>query len=179
MSARGGTRNIRRRDFLYVATGSVFAVGTALAAWPLVNSMNPSDDQKALGAPVDIDLQSVEVGQRITVVWRSKPVFIDHRNEGQIAEARSTASTDLRDPQTDEERTQRQDWLIVVGICTHLGCIPLGQKAGDPVGEWHGWFCACHGSQYDTSGRVRKGPAPRNLDVPPYKFLSETLVRIG
>lgn len=179
MTAEGGPREPTRRDFLYVATGSVFAIGAALATWPLIDSLNPSSDVRALGLPVDVDLGPIEVGQRITVSWRSRPVFIDHRNEAQIAEARAVRITELRDPQTDEERTPRPEWLIVIGICTHLGCIPLGQKAGDPLGDWNGWFCACHGSQYDTSGRVRKGPAPRNLEIPPYVFLSDTILRIG
>lgn len=179
MTAESGPREPTRRDFLYVATGSVFAVGAALGTWPLIDSMNPSSDVTALGMPVDVDLGPIELGQRITVLWRSRPVFIDHRNEARITGARVVSATELRDPQTDQERTLRPEWLIMIGICTHLGCIPLGQKAGDPVGDWDGWFCACHGSQYDTSGRVRKGPAPRNLEIPPYVFLSDTIVRIG
>lgn len=179
MTAQSGPREPTRRDFLYIATGSVFAVGAAAATWPLINSMNPSSDVRALGAPVDVDLGLIEPGQRITVTWRAKPIFIDHRNEAQIGEARAVKMTELRDPQSDEERTQRPEWLVVIGICTHLGCIPLGQKAGDPVGDWNGWFCACHGSQYDTAGRVRKGPAPRNLEIPPYVFVSDSILRIG
>lgn len=179
MTAQSGQREPTRRDFLYIATGSVFAVGAAAATWPLINSMNPSSDVRAQGAPVDVDLRLIEPGQRITVTWRAKPIFIDHRTEAQIGEARAVKMTELRDAQPDELRTQRAEWLVVIGICTHLGCIPLGQKAGDPVGDWNGWFCACHGSQYDSSGRVRKGPAPRNLEIPPYAFVSDTILRIG
>lgn len=179
MTAESAPREPSRRDFLYVATGSVFAVGAALATWPLIDSLKPSSDAMALGMPVDVDLGPIEVGQRVTVSWRSRPVFIDHRSQARITEARAVRTTELRDAQTDEARTQRPEWLVVIGVCTHLGCIPLGQGAGDPVGDWNGWFCACHGSQYDTSGRVRKGPAPLNLEIPPYVFLSDTILRIG
>lgn len=175
----GGNVRSSRRDFLFVATASVFAIGTAAVVWPVIDSLNPADDVRALAVPVEVDLSPIEVGQRITVMWRSMPVFIDHRSQEQIAEARATNLAELRDPQRDEDRALRPEWLIQVGICTHLGCVPLGQQSGDPVGDWGGWFCACHGSQYDTSGRVRKGPAPRNLEIPPYAFVSDMMVRIG
>lgn len=178
MGAEGKVSS-NRRDFLFVATASVFAVGTAGVVWPVIDSLNPDADVRAVAGSVEVDLSSIEVGQRITVMWRSMPVFIDHRSQGQIAEARATDLDELRDPQRDEDRALRPEWLIQIGICTHLGCIPLGQQSGDPLGDWGGWFCACHGSQYDTSGRVRKGPAPRNLDIPPYAFASDTIVRIG
>jgi ubiquinol-cytochrome c reductase iron-sulfur subunit len=118
-------------------------------------------------------------GQAITVVWRGKPVFIRHRTEKEIATARDVAAGDLIDPQADEQRVQKPEWLVMVGVCTHLGCVPLGQKATDPHGEYGGWFCPCHGSHYDTSGRIRKGPAPLNLEIPPYEFLDDTRIKIG
>jgi ubiquinol-cytochrome c reductase iron-sulfur subunit len=167
-----------RRDFLYLAAGAFAAVGGAAALWPFIDSMNPSADVLAL-ASTEVDLSAVEVGQRVTVKWRGKPVFIDRRTEQQIAEARNVPLDELRDPQTDEDRVKEAQWLVVVGVCTHLGCIPLGQKEGQDRGEYGGWYCPCHGSHYDTSGRIRKGPAPQNLPVPDYEFLSETNVRIG
>jgi ubiquinol-cytochrome c reductase iron-sulfur subunit len=167
-----------RRDFLLVATATVGAVGAALAVWPFIHMMNPAADTLAL-ATTGVDLSPIEEGQRITVVWRGKPVFIDHRTEADIAAARETSLGALIDPQPDEERVQRPEWLIVVGICTHLGCIPLGQRSGEARGEFGGWFCPCHGSHYDTSGRIRRGPAPTNLVVPPYEFVDDTTIRIG
>ena len=167
-----------RRDFLYIATGAFGGVGTALAAWPLVDQMNPSSDVLAL-ASTEVDLSTIEEGQAVTVVWRGKPVFIRHRTAAEIEAARDVDVEGLRDPQTDEDRVQQDKWLIMVGVCTHLGCVPLGQKATDPQGEFGGWFCPCHGSHYDTSGRIRKGPAPENLAVPPYEFLSGTTIKIG
>jgi ubiquinol-cytochrome c reductase iron-sulfur subunit len=167
-----------RRDFLYIATGAFGGIGTALAVWPLIDQMNPSSDVLAL-ASTEVDLSPIEEGQAITVVWRSKPVFIRYRTAAEIAAARSIEVDELRDPQTDEERVQQDKWLIMVGVCTHLGCVPLGQKTTDPHGEFGGWFCPCHGSHYDTSGRIRKGPAPKNLEVPGYEFLTDTSIRIG
>ena len=147
-------------------------------AWPLVETMQPSADVLALSS-TEVDLSPIEVGQSITVKWRGRPVFVRRRTEEEIAAARNVDLDDLSDPQPDTERTQNPEWLILVGICTHLGCIPLGQKGSDPRGDWGGWFCPCHGSHYDTSGRIRKGPAPTNLEVPEYEFLDETTVRIG
>jgi ubiquinol-cytochrome c reductase iron-sulfur subunit len=167
-----------RRDFLLIATSAVGVVGTALAAWPFIHSMNPAADTLAL-ASTGVDLSAIEVGQRITVVWRGKPVFIDHRTEQDIQAAESTPLTELVDPQPDSERVQKPEWLVIVGVCTHLGCIPLGQKTGESRGEYGGWFCPCHGSHYDTSGRIRKGPAPLNLAVPPYEFSDDTTIKIG
>jgi ubiquinol-cytochrome c reductase iron-sulfur subunit len=167
-----------RRDFLLIATSAVGVVGTALAVWPFIHSMNPAADTLAL-ASTGVDLSPIEVGQRITVVWRGKPVFIDHRSEQEIAAAENTPLSDLVDPQPDSERVTKPEWLVLVGVCTHLGCIPLGQKTGEPRGEFGGWFCPCHGSHYDTSGRIRKGPAPLNLAVPPYEFSDDKTIKIG
>jgi ubiquinol-cytochrome c reductase iron-sulfur subunit len=126
-----------------------------------------------------VNLEPIDVGQRITVVWRSKPIFIDHRTQAGIDEARAVDVAELRDPQTDEQRAQKAEWLVMIGICTHLGCIPKGQSSGDPRGEFGGWFCPCHGSHYDTAGRIRKGPAPLNLILPPYSYTSDTSIQIG
>ncbi len=167
-----------RRDFLYVATGTATAIGVAFAVWPLVDQMNPAADVLAL-ASTEVDLSPIEIGQSITVVWQGKPVFVRRRTAEEIAAAETTALEDLSDPQADAERVLQAEWLILVGVCTHLGCIPLGQKGADPRGDWGGWFCPCHGSHYDTSGRIRQGPAPKNLLVPPYVFLNETTVKIG
>jgi len=167
-----------RRDFLYLATLAGGA-GLGLAfVWPLIDSMNPAADVLALSS-IEVDLSPIEVGQAITVKWRGRPVFIRHRTAEDIAAARDVNLADLPDPQPDSDRVKEPEWLIVVGVCTHLGCIPLGQKTGDPKGDYGGWFCPCHGSHYDTSGRIRKGPAPKNLVVPNYTFLSDNVVRIG
>ncbi len=167
-----------RRDFLYLSAGAFAGVGGAIALWPFVSSMNPSADVLALSS-VEVDVAQMEVGQRITVKWRGKPVFIDRRTEAAIAEAVDTPLSELRDPETDAQRTDRPEWLVVVGVCTHLGCVPLGQKASEPRGDWGGWFCPCHGSQFDTAGRIRKGPAPINLVVPEHTFLTDTKIKIG
>jgi len=167
-----------RRDFLIFAASGAAVVGAALAAWPFIDSMEPSADTLALSS-IEVDIKAIVDGQRVTVAWRGKPVFIDHRTKDEIDAARKVDVAELRDPQKDEDRVKKPEWLIMVGICTHLGCVPLGQKPGDPKGEFAGWFCPCHGSQYDTSGRIRKGPAPRNLEVPLYTFLTDTSVKIG
>ena len=165
--------DVTRRNFLYVATGVVSAVGITSAAWPLVDQMNPSADVLALSS-VEVDLSSIAEGQTVKILWRGKPVFIRHRTADEIAEAVSDNTADLKDPQNDELRAERPEWLIMVGVCTHLGCVPLDQR-----GDFGGWFCPCHGSHYDISGRIRKGPAPRNLEVPKYAFLNDTTVKIG
>ncbi|MEC7210036.1 MAG: ubiquinol-cytochrome c reductase iron-sulfur subunit, partial [Pseudomonadota bacterium] len=162
-----------RRDFLYLATGAFAAVGAANVVWPLIDQMNPDASVKAL-ASIEIDLSAIDIGQSITVSWRGKPVFIRRRTQGEIAEARSVAFDALPDPQGDETRVTKEEWLVMVGICTHLGCVPLGQS-----GDFNGWFCPCHGSHYDTSGRIRKGPAPKNLEIPPYEFVGDTRIKIG
>jgi ubiquinol-cytochrome c reductase iron-sulfur subunit len=167
-----------RRDFLILATTAIGAIGTASVLWPFVDQMNPSADVLALST-VEVDLSPIAVGQSITVKWRGKPVFIRHRTEEEIEAARSVDLDELRDPQSDEARAPRPEWLIIVGVCTHLGCIPLGQKPADSKGDYGGWFCPCHGSHYDTSGRIRRGPAPQNLAVPDYVFASDATVRIG
>ena len=167
--------NATRRDFIVLAASATAAVGTGVAIWPLVNSMNPSADVLAL-ASTEVDIAAVQTGQSITVMWRGKPVFIRHRTTKEIEEARAVNLADLRDPQKDEDRVQKgkEEWLITVGVCTHLGCVPLNNQ-----GDFGGWLCPCHGSHYDTSGRIRKGPAPTNLAIPPYIFTSATAIRIG
>ena len=175
-----------RRDFLFLAGGTMFAVGAAITAWPLINSMNPSADVLAL-ASTEVDLAPIAEGQSITVKWRGKPVFVRHRTAAEIEQARAVPLGELRDPQTDEARThdvstppiEKPEFLILVGVCTHLGCIPVGQKVGEPRGDFGGWLCPCHGSHYDTAGRIRRGPAPKNLEVPQYTYLSDTRVKIG
>ena len=167
-----------RRDFVYLLTGATAAVGTAALVWPLIDAMNPSADVLAL-ASTDVDISGVEEGMRITVTWRGRPVFVDHRTQDQIEKARAVPLDELPDPQTDEERVIEPQWLVMVGVCTHLGCVPLGQNPGYPHGDYGGWFCPCHGSHYDTSGRIRKGPAPRNLVVPEYAFIEDNMIRIG
>lgn len=173
-----GPGDAERRDFLLIATATVSTVGVVLAAWPFIDSLNPARDVLAVSS-TDIDLQLIEPGQRITAVWQAKPVFIDRRTPASIAAARADDLADLPDPQVDADRVQLAEWLVVIGICTHLGCIPLGQRESDPRGEYGGWFCPCHGSHYDASGRIRKGPAPKNLDIPPYTFVDDMTLRIG
>jgi ubiquinol-cytochrome c reductase iron-sulfur subunit len=165
-----------RRDFLYIATGTVAAVGGAASLVPLIAQMNPDASTIAAGAPVEVDLGPIAEGQVIKVFWRGKPIFISHRTKKEIDEARSVQLDSLPDPQADKDRVKagHDQWLILIGICTHLGCIPLAHQ-----GNYDGWFCPCHGSQYDSSGRIRQGPAPKNLYVPPYKFLTESKIRIG
>ncbi len=167
-----------RRDFLYLTAAAMGVVSAAAVAWPIVDSMNPAADVRALSS-TEVDLSPVEVGMAITVIWRGNPVFVRHRTAAEIETARAVALDELPDPETDEARVQKAEWLIMVGLCTHLGCIPKGQRVGDNKGDWDGWFCPCHASHYDTSGRIRKGPAPRNLDVPPYEFLDDTTIHIG
>ncbi len=172
----GGTR----RDFLYVATASFGAVGAAGVVWPLVDQMNPDRSVLAL-ASTEVDLSPIEEGQAVTVTWRGKPVFIRNRSAEEIEKAQTVDLSELRDPQTDAERTKEghENWLVQLGVCTHLGCVPLGQNPSDSKGDYDGWFCPCHGSHYDTSGRIRKGPAPANLEIPPFAFLNDETIKIG
>ncbi len=169
-----------RRDFLYLTAAAFGAVGAGSVAWPLVDQMNPAADTLALST-TEVNVSDIAEGQSKTVMWRGKPVFIKHRTPAEIEEAKKDDTAELRDPQTDAERVKEghEKWLVTVGICTHLGCVPLGQKDSDVKGEYEGWFCPCHGSHYDTSGRIRKGPAPKNLEVPEYTFINDTTIKIG
>ena len=167
-----------RRDFIHVASVSAAALGVAAVAWPLVHQMNPAADTLALST-TEFDISGVQEGMSVTIVWRGKPVFVRHRTKAEIQEAAEVDLADLPDPQTDSDRTSRPEILVLLGVCTHLGCVPLGQKPTDVKGEWGGWFCPCHGSHYDTSGRIRKGPAPANLIIPPYKYISDDVIKIG
>jgi ubiquinol-cytochrome c reductase iron-sulfur subunit len=175
-----------RRDFLYYATAGTGAVATGAVVWPLVNQMNPSADVRAL-ASILVDISGVEVGTQLTVKWRGKPVFVRRRNEEDIKQARETALTDLPDNDSRNENTpgdaadrnrtldEAGEWLVMIGVCTHLGCVPIGGASGD----FGGWFCPCHGSHYDSAGRIRKGPAPRNLPVPTASFFDDTTIKLG
>lgn len=162
-----------RRDILYIATGTA-AVGAAGAvAWPLIAQMNPDASTLAL-ASTEVDLTAIPEGQIVTVKWRGKPVFIRHRTAAEIKSSEDVDLKMLPDPEADSKRVQKPEWLVVIGVCTHLGCIPTGKE-----GEYDGWFCPCHGSTYDVSGRIRSGPAPTNLEVPKYSFLSDAKIKIG
>lgn len=181
-----------RRDFIVIAAQAFAAVGGAVALWPFIQQMNPDASTQAL-ASIEVDLTPIKEGQAITVSWRGKPVFIRNRTADEVKQAREAKLADLKDPSarndvlpekaraTDENRTKKgkENWLVLVGICTHLGCIPKGQSMTDAKGDFGGWFCPCHGSHYDTAGRIRLGPAPRNLEVPPYEFAGDTRIKIG
>ncbi len=163
-----------RRDMLFIATGAFAAVGAGSVAWPLISQMNPDASTIAAGVPVDVDLSGIAAGQIVTVKWRGNPIFVRHRTPKEIDEAVNVKMSDLKDPQTDADRVKKPEWLVVIGVCTHLGCIPQGHD-----GPYDGWLCHCHGSVYDTSARIRSGPAPYNLVVPPYTFASDTKLTIG
>ena len=179
-----------RRDFLYIATGAAAAVGTAFAAWPFLDQMNPTSAVLAL-ASVEIDVSSIQLGQQVVFKWRGHPLFVRRRTPKEIAEARATLLSDLPDPlarnanlpddapATAANRQIKPEWLVLVGVCTHLGCTPTVSTPGSPQGDYGGWLCHCHGSEYDIAGRIRKGPAPQNLAVPPYSFLSDTKIIVG
>ncbi len=166
-------KKVKRRDFIFTASTVVGLVGVGAATWPLIDQMNPDASVKAL-ATTEVDVSSVQPGQSITVLWRGKPVFIKRRTENEIKEAKSVSLKELKDPQKDEDRATNPEWLVMLGVCTHLGCVPLADK-----GDYNGWFCPCHGSHYDTSGRIRKGPAPTNLEIPKYKFVNNNTIMIG
>ena len=164
-----------RRKLLTTTAYATAGVGAACAILPFIDSMNPSSDVQAL-ASVEVDISGIKVGEEKKVMWRGKPVSIRRRKPEEIEAAKAVNISELRDPQTDEERIKpgKEEWLVTIQICTHLGCVPIGGE-----GEYKGWFCPCHGSQYDTSARIRKGPAPKNLEIPPYEFLSDTKIKIG
>ena len=162
-----------RRDFLFTASYALGAVGVGAAVWPLIDQMNPDASVKAL-ATTEVDISTIELGKTITVLWRGKPVFIRRRTQEEISKAQNVNLSELIDPQKDEDRVKKSEWLIMTGVCTHLGCVPLGEK-----GDFGGWFCPCHGSHYDTSGRIRKGPAPPNLEIPKYEFVDNNTIKIG
>ena len=162
-----------RREFLFTASYTLGAVGVGAVVWPLIDQMNPDASVKAL-ASTEVDVSALKPGNTITVLWRGKPVFIRRRTKLDIESARKVNLEELKDPEKDEDRVKKDEWLIMIGICTHLGCVPLGDK-----GEFGGWFCPCHGSHYDTSGRIRKGPAPTNLEIPKYEFVGNNIIKIG
>ena len=162
-----------RRDFLYITTGAFGVVGAASVAWPLIDQLNPDASVKAVST-IEVDISSIEPGSFLKVAWRGKPIYIRRRTNEEIADAEKDDNLNLPDPQKDIDRVQKKEWLVVVGVCTHLGCIPIANQ-----GEYEGWFCPCHGSHYDISCRIRKGPAPTNLEVPPYEFVSDSLIKIG
>jgi len=162
-----------RRDFLFTASYALGAVGVGAAVWPLIDQMNPDASVKAL-ATTEVDISTIGLGKTITVLWRGKPVFIRRRTQEEISKAQNINLEELKDPQKDEDRVKKSEWLVMTGVCTHLGCVPLGDK-----GDFGGWFCPCHGSHYDTSGRIRKGPAPTNLEIPKYEFVDNNTIKIG
>ena len=162
-----------RRDFLFTASYTIGAVGLGATIWPFIDQMNPDSSVKAL-ATTEVDISQIQPGKSITVLWRGKPVFIKRRTESEISEAQSVKLEELKHPEKDQDRVKKPEWLVMLGICTHLGCVPLSDK-----GEYKGWFCPCHGSHYDTSGRIRKGPAPVNMEVPKYTFIDDNTIKIG
>ncbi len=179
-----------RRDFLYVASGAVGAVGVAAAAWPFIDQMNPSAAALAL-ASIDVDISTIQPGQQVIFKFRGQPLFVRRRTPKEIEEAKAVDVASLPDPlarnlnlpdgapATDADRATKPEWLVLVGVCTHLGCTPTVSTPQMPEGDYGGWLCHCHGSQYDTAGRIRKGPAPQNLLVPTYSYLSDTKIKVG
>jgi len=180
IAAENGSEGVRRRDFINIAAVSFAGVGAATIVLPLVNQMNPSADVLAQ-ASTEVDISAIQPGQAIKTIFRKQPLFVRHLTPAEIAAADAVPVDSLRDPQTLEERTKagKTQWLITMGVCTHLGCVPLGAAEGENRGEFGGYFCPCHGSSYDTAARIRKGPAPKNLEVPEYSFTSDTVVQVG
>jgi len=169
-----------KRDFIFFATGAVAAAGAASIGWPLVAQMGKAADTLAAGS-IEIDLSAVEEGGQLKTLWRGKPVFVRHRTQAEITDAENTDISNCPDPQTDAERLipgpngkVNPKYLVMIGVCTHFGCVPVGE-----AGDFDGWYCPCHGSHYDTSGRIRKGPAPKNMEIPPYEYLSDTVIKVG
>ena len=166
-------KKVKRRDFIFTASYALGAVGVGASVWPLIDQMNPDASVKAL-ASTEVDISTIQPGQSITVLWRGKPVFIKRRTQDEIDSARALDLSELKHPEKDEDRAKNPEWLVMLGVCTHLGCVPLNDK-----GDYNGWFCPCHGSHYDTSGRIRKGPAPTNMEVPKYEFVNSNTIKIG
>ncbi len=177
-----------RRDFLYLTTGMASAVGAVSVAWPFIDQMRPDASTLAM-ASIEVNVAALQPGMSLTVKWRGKPVFVRNRTATEVEEAQAVALSDLKDPiarnanlpaeapATGVDRSGgqgKENWIVMIGSCTHLGCVPLGQS-----GDFGGWFCPCHGSHYDTAGRIRKGPAPQNLAIPTFAFASDTVIRIG
>ena len=169
-----------KRDFIYLATGAVAGLGAASLAWPFVMQMGKAADTLAAGS-IEINLDNLEEGQQLKTLWRGKPVFVRHRTAAEISAAETTDIADCPDPELDSERLVagpsgqlNPKFLVMVGVCTHFGCVPVGE-----AGDFDGWYCPCHGSHYDTSGRIRKGPAPKNMEIPPYEYLSDTVIKVG
>ena len=173
MSENKKSKKKSRRSFIHQASGAMGVVAVSAAGWPLIDQMNPSKDVEAL-ATIEVDISGLSEGQSKTVLWRGKPLFIKHRSKKEIEEAKSVDIKKLPHPENDDERTKNPKYLVLIGVCTHLGCVPAADK-----GDFKGWFCPCHGSHYDTSGRIRKGPAPKNLEIPPYTFKDDNTILIG
>jgi ubiquinol-cytochrome c reductase iron-sulfur subunit len=180
MTVNNGDEGVRRRDFINIAAVSFAGVGGAAVLYPLISQMAPSADVLALSS-TEVDVTTVERGQAIKTIWRKQPVFIRNLTDEEIAAANAVPVSELRDPATLADMTVegKQNWLVTLGVCTHLGCVPLGAAAGENKGEYGGYFCPCHGSHYDTAARIRKGPAPTNLVVPEFSFISDTVIKIG
>ena len=180
MLATAPDGGVRRRDFINIAAVSAAGVGAAATLYPLINQMNPAADTLAL-ASIEVDVSDIQPGQAIKTIFRKQPLFVRHLTPAEIQAANAVSTGELRDPQTLAERTQegKAEWLVTMGVCTHLGCVPLGAAEGENKGAFGGYFCPCHGSHYDTAGRIRKGPAPKNLEVPDYKFASDTVITVG